>query len=67
MHGTREATEHLANFCEQAGWASGRVHTPHVGETVNVTSETHIFEAQLPSIHFCLSVCLMVHCFVVYR
>jgi cleavage and polyadenylation specificity factor subunit 2 len=47
VHGTREATEHLANFCEQAGWASGRVHTPRIKETVNVTSETHMFEVKL--------------------
>lgn len=58
MHGTEEATAHLANFCEQAGWASGRVHTPRVGETVNVRSETHIFEV-------CLCVCV-VSWFVVF-
>jgi hypothetical protein len=65
VHGTREATEHLANFCEQAGWASGRVHTPRIKETVNVTSETHMFEA-MTAFH-CHSVCLLIDGAVVYR
>eukprot|EP00118_Oscarella_pearsei_P004174 m.17358 g.17358 ORF g.17358 m.17358 type:complete len:752 (+) comp27458_c0_seq1:6-2261(+) len=48
VHGNPEQTGYLADYCRQAAnWATGEVFTPHIGETINVTSQTHMYQAKL--------------------
>ena len=45
IHGTAEATDSLAEFCRStAGMVKGKVFTPKVGELVDATTESHIFQ-----------------------
>ncbi|PAA79222.1 hypothetical protein BOX15_Mlig027861g2 [Macrostomum lignano] len=46
--GSRDATDHLAEFCRtNMGLAPERIHTPANGETVDVTKEAHIYQARV--------------------
>uniref|UniRef100_A0A2R5LLA6 Cleavage and polyadenylation specificity factor subunit 2 n=2 Tax=Ornithodoros turicata TaxID=34597 RepID=A0A2R5LLA6_9ACAR len=47
VHGTLEATEALANYCLTSGAVQGRVFTPKVGEVVDATTESHIYQVKL--------------------
>ena len=45
VHGTAEATDSLADFCRStSGMVQGKVFTPKVGELVDATTESHIFQ-----------------------
>ncbi|KAM7359849.1 cleavage and polyadenylation specificity factor subunit 2 [Cochliomyia hominivorax] len=45
VHGTEEATLAVAKHCEQN--IGARVFTPHKGETIDATTETHIYQVRL--------------------
>lgn len=48
IHGTAEATDSLADFCRStSGMVQGKVFTPKVGELVDATTESHIFQVKL--------------------
>ena len=45
MRGTTEATEALAEHCRKnEGVVQGNIFLPHIGEVVDVTRESHIFQ-----------------------
>lgn len=48
VHGTEEATKSLAEYCRNTpGMIQGNVFTPKIGETVDATTESHIFQVKL--------------------
>ncbi|XP_053394070.1 cleavage and polyadenylation specificity factor subunit 2-like [Mercenaria mercenaria] len=48
VHGSEEATQSLAEYCRNTpGMIQGNVFTPNVGETVDATTESHIFQVKL--------------------
>ena len=48
IHGSIEATQSLAEYCRTtAGMVQGTVFTPLVGELVDATTESHIFQVTL--------------------
>jgi len=49
IHGTKDCTDHLAQYSQSAANPPKRVLTPHVGETVDVTEATNLFRLHLKS------------------
>ncbi|KAL4238067.1 cleavage and polyadenylation specificity factor subunit 2 [Mactra antiquata] len=48
VHGSEEATQSLAEYCNNtSGMIQGRVFTPYIGETIDATTESHIFQVRL--------------------
>lgn len=48
VHGSEEATQSLAEYCRNTpGMVQGQVFTPRVGEVVDATTESHIFQVKL--------------------
>ncbi|XP_060555652.1 cleavage and polyadenylation specificity factor subunit 2-like [Ruditapes philippinarum] len=48
VHGSEEATQSLAEYCRNTqGMIQGNVFTPKIGETVDATTESHIFQVKL--------------------
>lgn len=48
VHGTAEATEHLAEYCKESSSIQvNQVFTPHCGETVDSTGERYIYQVKL--------------------
>lgn len=51
VHGPPESTRHLADYCRNTpGCVLGRVFTPKVGEVVDATIESHIFQVTLTDV-----------------
>ena len=47
MHGTADATEHLAEYCKESSSIQvNQVFTPQCGETVDSTGERYIYQVQ---------------------
>lgn len=73
VHGSAAATRHLAQYCEQTpGIVQGRVFTPRLGEIVDATIESHIFQvtlsdALMSSLLFQVSFLLFSHIFDDYN
>ena len=42
MHGTRDATESLAEYCNRLEGV--KIITPNIGEIVDATRESHIYQ-----------------------
>lgn len=50
VRATTEATEALAEFCRKnEGVVQGKIFLPHIGEVVDVTRESHIFQVRKKS------------------
>jgi cleavage and polyadenylation specificity factor subunit 2 len=48
VHGSEEATQSLAEYCRNTqGMIQGNVFTPKIGETVDATTESHIFQVNI--------------------
>lgn len=48
VRATTEATEALSEFCRKSeGVVQGKIFLPHIGEVVDVTRESHIFQVRL--------------------
>lgn len=48
IHGTEEATDSLADYCRStAGLVQGSVFTPSIGEVIDATTESHIYQVKL--------------------
>lgn len=47
VHGTEKATVELARYCKQAQIVQDTISTPRVGEIVDATSETQIYQVKL--------------------
>ncbi|XP_065053263.1 cleavage and polyadenylation specificity factor subunit 2-like [Rhopilema esculentum] len=48
VHGTEKATEHLLEYCKKnLGMTSGTVFAPRIGETIDATRESHIYQVKL--------------------
>lgn len=51
VHGLPESTRHLAEYCRNTpGCVQGRVFTPKLGEIVDATIESHIFQVTLTDV-----------------
>ena len=49
MHGSAAATRHLADYCQsqQNNVVTGKIFTPTLGEVIDATIESHIFQVTL--------------------
>uniref|UniRef100_A0A023GLI5 Cleavage and polyadenylation specificity factor subunit 2 n=1 Tax=Amblyomma triste TaxID=251400 RepID=A0A023GLI5_AMBTT len=47
VRGSPEATQAMAAFCRSSGAVQGRVFTPRMGELVDATTESHIYQVKL--------------------
>lgn len=47
VRGSPEATQSMAAFCRSSGAVQGRVFTPRLGEVVDATTESHIYQVKL--------------------
>uniref|UniRef100_A0A914GYR1 Cleavage and polyadenylation specificity factor subunit 2 n=1 Tax=Globodera rostochiensis TaxID=31243 RepID=A0A914GYR1_GLORO len=47
VHGTAAATRHLAQFCQEQQIVQGKIFTPTLGEVIDATIESHIFQVTL--------------------
>uniref|UniRef100_A0A914CJ17 Cleavage and polyadenylation specificity factor subunit 2 n=1 Tax=Acrobeloides nanus TaxID=290746 RepID=A0A914CJ17_9BILA len=47
VHGKTDATLHLKQYCEQNQVVQGKIFTPTLGEVVDATIESHIFQVTL--------------------
>ncbi|KAF7638849.1 Cleavage and polyadenylation specificity factor subunit 2 [Meloidogyne graminicola] len=47
VHGSAPATRHLAEYCRQNNIVQGKIFTPLLGEVVDATIESHIFQVTL--------------------
>jgi cleavage and polyadenylation specificity factor subunit 2 len=47
VRGSPEATESLANYCKASGCVSNKIFTPKLYETVDATTESHIYQVKL--------------------
>uniref|UniRef100_L7MA23 Cleavage and polyadenylation specificity factor subunit 2 n=1 Tax=Rhipicephalus pulchellus TaxID=72859 RepID=L7MA23_RHIPC len=47
VRGSPEATQAMAAFCRSSGSVQGRVFTPRIGEVVDATTESHIYQVKL--------------------
>ena len=44
VRGTTESTNALSEYCQNHAVVDGKVFTPHVGEIVDATTESHIYQ-----------------------
>ena len=50
VHGTPDASRHLAEFCRDSkDMGVSQIFVPGIGETVDATSERHIYQVRLSS------------------
>uniref|UniRef100_A0A0R3RWQ9 Cleavage and polyadenylation specificity factor subunit 2 n=1 Tax=Elaeophora elaphi TaxID=1147741 RepID=A0A0R3RWQ9_9BILA len=47
VHGSSAATRHLAQYAQQNGIVQGKIFTPRLGEIVDATIESHIYQVTL--------------------
>uniref|UniRef100_A0A915NLU6 Cleavage and polyadenylation specificity factor subunit 2 n=2 Tax=Meloidogyne TaxID=189290 RepID=A0A915NLU6_9BILA len=47
VHGSAPATRHLAEYCRQNNVVQGKIFTPMMGDVVDATIESHIFQVTL--------------------
>ncbi|KAL3098020.1 hypothetical protein niasHT_027565 [Heterodera trifolii] len=47
VHGTAAATRHLAQYCQEQQIVQGKIFTPSLGEVIDATIESHIFQVTL--------------------
>ncbi|MCP9265235.1 Cleavage and polyadenylation specificity factor subunit 2 [Dirofilaria immitis] len=47
VHGSSAATRHLAQYAQQNGIVQGKIFTPRLGEFVDATIESHIYQVTL--------------------
>lgn len=47
VHGSAPATRHLAEYCRQNNVVQGKIFTPMLGDVVDATIESHIFQVTL--------------------
>jgi cleavage and polyadenylation specificity factor subunit 2 len=47
VHGSAQATRHLAEYCRHNGVVQGKIFTPTLGEVIDATIESHIFQVTL--------------------
>lgn len=47
IHGSKEATHSLAKYCQANSVCLGEVFSPAIGETVDTTTERHIYQVRL--------------------
>lgn len=47
VHGSPAATRHLAQYCEENNIVQGKIFTPRLGEIVDATIESHIYQVTL--------------------
>eukprot|EP00112_Aurelia_sp_Birch-Aquarium-sp1_P022238 Seg62.8 transcript_id=Seg62.8/GoldUCD/mRNA.D3Y31 product="Cleavage and polyadenylation specificity factor subunit 2" protein_id=Seg62.8/GoldUCD/D3Y31 len=48
IHGTEKATQHLMEHCKKnLGMNSDNIFTPYIGETIDATRESHIYQVKL--------------------
>jgi hypothetical protein len=47
VHGSAQATRHLAEYCRQNNVVQGNIFTPTLGEVIDATIESHIFQVTL--------------------
>jgi ABC-type branched-subunit amino acid transport system substrate-binding protein len=47
VHGSAAATRHLADYCRKNNVVQGKIFTPTLGEVIDATIESHIFQVTL--------------------
>ena len=47
VHGNRDSTQSLAEYCRSSAIVSGKVFTPKLNEVVNVTTESRIYQVRM--------------------
>lgn len=47
VHGSEEATRSLGEFCQASGFVEGSVFCPNIGDVIDATTESHIYQVRL--------------------